>query len=52
MAKSILAIPEENLLEFINIIVVGLRKRSVTADFKAYLADWCNEEWNYIKNKD
>ena len=50
MASEILAVPEENLLEFIKIVRAGLKAtKKVTPDVKRALNQWCKEEEAYMK---
>lgn len=53
MASEILAVPEENLLEVINIIRTGLKNsKRVSKDVRQALTEWCNGEEAYIKGED
>ena len=50
MAKEILAVPEEDLEEVIQIIEAGLKaKKKVSEDVRNGLEDWCLEEREYLK---
>lgn len=51
MAKEILAIPEENLLEVIKVIRVGLSTLGgeVSEEVRQNLELWCNEEEAYSR---
>ena len=51
MAKEILSIPEEYLLQFIEIIQFGLDSLTdeIDSELKEYLLNWCKEEQKYIK---
>jgi hypothetical protein len=49
MASEILAVPEENLREFIKIVRTGLKHtKRVTKDVRDALESWCDEEEAYI----
>ena len=53
MASEILAVPEENLLEFIKIVRTGLKHtKKVTPEVRIALTEWCNEEEAYMKGED
>ena len=50
MAKEVLAIPEDNLLEVVGIIRAGLRaKRKITPEVYEALTAWCDEEEAYMR---
>lgn len=52
MAKEILSIPEDCLLEVIEIIRLGLKtKKKISGDVKHNLQKWCDEEEAYMKRK-
>lgn len=50
MAKEILAVPEDNLLEVIRVIRLGLKaaKTGVSKEAREMLTIWCDEEEEYI----
>lgn len=53
MASEILAVPEENLLEFIKIVRAGLKAvKKVTPDVREALTEWCDGEEAYMKGTD
>lgn len=50
MAKEVLAVPEDSLLEVIKIIRAGLKAtKKVTPDVRYNLKKWCDEEEAYMK---
>ncbi len=54
MAKEILAIPEERLIEVIAVIRAGLEITETSDETREQLMKWCNEEEEeaYITNTD
>jgi len=48
MANEILLIPEESILEVIEIIRIGLQHTCVTEETEKQLLKWCEEEENYL----
>jgi len=49
MAKAILAIPEENLIEVIRVIRMGLKCKSyISNETEKALKKWCIEQETYI----
>lgn len=53
MAKETLAIPEDCLLEVIEIIRLGLKhKKKISDDIKYNLEKWCDEEEKYMKGNE
>ncbi len=48
MASEILSIPEENLLEVIQVIRTGLMHTRVSEETETQLLNWCAEEEEYI----
>ena len=48
MAKEILAIPEEQLLEVVMVIRAGLQVVDVSRETFDELTKWCNEEEEYL----
>jgi len=52
MAKEILSVPEDCLLEVIEIIRLGLKmKKKVSKDVKYNLEKWCNKEEAYMRQE-
>ena len=49
MAKEILAIPEEDLEEVIEVIRAGLKAIKTSNDVWVNLNKWCDEEEEYLK---
>jgi len=49
MAKEILAVPEERLLEVIAVIRAGLAVSAVSDETVVQLAKWCDEEEAYMR---
>jgi len=49
MAKEALVVPEEALLEVIDVIRIGLKFVKVTEDTYRELTRWCDEEEAYVK---
>lgn len=52
MAKEILAIPEDNLLEVIAVIRAGLTIVDVSLETIEQLTRWCDEEEEYLNDKE
>ena len=51
MAKEVLAIPEDNLAEFIEILESGLKSHKNTSEnVKQSLQEWIEQEKEYIKS--
>ena len=48
MVSEILAVPEDNLQEVINVIREGLKNCKVSKDTKEHLEKWCKEEEEYL----
>ena len=48
MGKEILAIPEENILEVIEVIEQGLKVTNVSNDVECNLKEWCREHREYL----
>lgn len=48
MAKEILAIPEEQLLEVVRVIRAGLQVVDVSRETFNELTKWCNKEVEYL----
>lgn len=48
MAKEILAIPEEQLLEVVKVIRAGLQVVDVSRETSDNLTNWCNDEEEYL----
>jgi hypothetical protein len=50
MASEILVVPEEHLLEVVEIIRLGLKNHEKTSrEVKRNLKKWCDEEETYMK---
>lgn len=54
MAKEILAIPEEHLPQFLDVLAIGITGMSGTLDkeLKEYLSKWHKETCDYIYKDD
>ena len=55
MASEKLIVPEENLLEVVDVIEAGLRgrtKRRISTETKEQLRKWCNEMKAYMEQQD
>lgn len=51
MATETLSVPEEHLLEVINVIRAGLKATKVTPEVRARLGEWCKAEEEYINRQ-
>lgn len=51
MASEILRVPEEHLLEVIEVIRAGLKVTKVDPEVTAHLTKWCDEEEEYMSGR-
>jgi hypothetical protein len=48
MSKEVLYVPEDHLLEVIQVIRAGLKTEQVSPETREQLTRWCDEEEQYI----